>query len=270
MLKSFQSPFSKADFDIVEDETVCGVLCQHPSCWQSNLRRAKGFPHHMERKQAMKDIKLDLPTVKMYNMLEDYGESESDKYPAKHGGKPLHERISMVPDLNKPIRTTSIKMTTTPQPSPKSIEMNRRALNKAQQESVIKLVEVQEVFEPKDLHSSWDATFIPKKYYVWVPGKKKKKERTGSADGSKGRQSVQFRDLTEHMIPRMIEEERQTSKKKRSRTPQSPSSHFRRVMSVSPRVFSTRVSDVDSVGVNELLSLPRDVFVQVLEHSKQR
>ncbi|KAL3871979.1 hypothetical protein ACJMK2_039950 [Sinanodonta woodiana] len=265
MLKSFQSPFSKADFNVVEDETVCGVLCQHPSCWQSNLRRAKGFPHHMERKQPMEDIELDLPTVKMYNMLEDYGESESDKYPAKHGGKPLHERSSTIPDLNKPIRTTSFKMTTTPQPSPKSVEIKR----KAQQKSVIKLVQVQEVYEPEDLHSSWDATFIPKKYYVWVPGKKKKKKRQGNVDISKGRQSVQFRDLTEHMIPPMIEEERQTSKKKRSRTPRSPTSYFRGVTSVSPRGFSTRVSDVDPAGVNELIRLPREVFVQVLEHSKE-
>ena len=37
-------------------------------------------------------------------------------------------------------------------------------------------VEVQEVFEIDDLRSNWYETFQAKKYYVWVPNEKKKKE----------------------------------------------------------------------------------------------
>ena len=37
-------------------------------------------------------------------------------------------------------------------------------------------VEVQEVFEIDDLRSNWYETFQAKKYYVWVPNEKKRKE----------------------------------------------------------------------------------------------
>ena len=33
----------------VEDETMCGPLCQHPSCWSSNNRKVKGIPRIARR-----------------------------------------------------------------------------------------------------------------------------------------------------------------------------------------------------------------------------
>ena len=49
-------------------------------------------------------LSTDLPTLKVYNMLGDYGESNKDLYPAKYGGKPQHERSVIFPDLQKSSR----------------------------------------------------------------------------------------------------------------------------------------------------------------------
>ena len=52
-------------------------------------------------------------------------------------------------------------------------------------------VEVQEVFEIDDLRSNWYETFQAKKYYVWVPNEKKRKEngrqqaQTGYVDSNR-------------------------------------------------------------------------------------
>lgn len=35
---------------------------------------------------------VDLPTLKVCNMLEDYGDDPRDLYPMKFAGKPQHER----------------------------------------------------------------------------------------------------------------------------------------------------------------------------------
>ena len=49
---------------------------------------------------------LDLPTVKVWNMLDDYGVDSGDKYPAKYGGKPQHERSNLM--LTNPVRTNRL------------------------------------------------------------------------------------------------------------------------------------------------------------------
>lgn len=40
-----RSPWSLADWGppIPEKDTSCAPLCQHPPCWQSNLRKLKGI-----------------------------------------------------------------------------------------------------------------------------------------------------------------------------------------------------------------------------------
>lgn len=49
---------------------------------------------------------LDLPTLKVCNMLDDYGDDPRDLYPAKFAGKPQHVRSSVnimhVPTSRKP------------------------------------------------------------------------------------------------------------------------------------------------------------------------
>ena len=33
------------------------------------------------------------------------------------------------------------------------------------------------MFDPEDLRGTWDDTFVPKSYYVWVPNTKKKRRK---------------------------------------------------------------------------------------------
>lgn len=62
------------------------------------------------------------------------------------------------------------------------------------------ILQVQEVFDPEDLQATWDATFLPKKYYVWVPNKKKKRrKKTGTilqVDGYEKTEMLSEIDIT--------------------------------------------------------------------------
>ena len=49
----------------------------------------------------------DLPTVKVCNMLEDYGEDPLDRFPAKYDGKPEHVRNNNMPNLKATVSRTS-------------------------------------------------------------------------------------------------------------------------------------------------------------------
>ena len=33
--------------EIMEEETLCGPLCQHPTCWTSARRKARNIPHRV-------------------------------------------------------------------------------------------------------------------------------------------------------------------------------------------------------------------------------
>ncbi|XP_045192778.2 uncharacterized protein LOC123549036 isoform X5 [Mercenaria mercenaria] len=285
------------------DETNCGPLCQHPSCWQSNVRQEKGFPKLRARPRTPPDIELDLPTLKVCNMLDDYGEDKRDLFPSRYGGKPAHDRNELYSTFEKPVRTQSIKVTRAPQTSPKS------GTNSEPPVSKFKVVEVQEVFDPEDLSRTWDDTFIPKSYYVWVPNMKKKRRRKMAKNQEespmtklKGKGSVKFKDMTEDMVPKEIENSRITArfeewpvlKKKRAsarspimpqysmspRTTQGSSKMefdhegYRRSGQISVPIPS-RVSGWRTPGnmvflsISELLDLPRDVLVQVLENTRQ-
>ena len=47
--------------------------------------------------------------MKVWNLLDDYGEDPNDKYPAKYAGKPQHERSNlMLTDLKHPVRTNRL------------------------------------------------------------------------------------------------------------------------------------------------------------------
>ncbi|KAL4218691.1 hypothetical protein ACF0H5_021279 [Mactra antiquata] len=285
------------------DETNCGPLCQHPSCWQSNTRQDKGFPKLRTRPPTPPDIELDLPTLKVCNMLDDYGEDSRDLFPSKFGGKPAHERIDRYGMLQQPIRTQSIKVTRAPQTSPKSNTTNGVPVAAP---SKFKVVEVQEVFDPEDLRGTWDDTFVPKSYYVWVPNSKKKRrrrkqEKLAQESGMtklKGKGSVKFKDMTEDMVPKDIENSRITARKKRSGAKSPPSMNHGYLMSPRTTRGSSRM-DFDQEGyepfvsreisisipsrisgwrtpghvvqssISELLDLPRDVLIQVLQNTRQ-
>lgn len=46
-------------------------------------------------------ICLGLPTQKVVNLLEDYGDDPSDRYPSRWGGRAVHERASSMVNLTR-------------------------------------------------------------------------------------------------------------------------------------------------------------------------
>ncbi|XP_052789596.1 uncharacterized protein LOC128224033 isoform X4 [Mya arenaria] len=304
------------------DETSCGPMCQHPACWQSNIRQDKGFPRMKPCLRSPPDIELDLPTMKVYNMLGDYGNDNRDLYPAQFSGKPAHERQDMLHSMQKPIRDQSIKVTRAPQPSPKSGSIQT-------QQSRFKVVEVQEVFDPEDLQGTWDDTFVPKSYFMWVPNQKKKRQKKHWLAQSDSKSVVKskagIKDLTESMVPKELEHARLTARddfpvmkpkptigplneNHRYQAYNSPRSRKKRALK-SPRPYTmtprtamasskmefdqeglrtqtqskgrisvpvpSRLSGWVTPGrniylsISELLDLPRDILVQVLENTRQ-
>ncbi|XP_062621724.1 uncharacterized protein LOC134283288 isoform X3 [Saccostrea cucullata] len=265
-----RSPWSFADWGppIPEKDASCAPLCQHPPCWQSNLRKLKGIKDLPPAIPPKEEIETDLPTLKVCNMLEEYGDDPRDLFPVKFAGKPQHERSN----LNKLPGPKSSKASSLKVPSPPiHTPVSEKKIKSAPQGKPVQLVEVQEVFEPEDLKCSWDDTFLPKKFYVWVPNPKRKQKQEKSAsigEIAKGSpQKVLVRDITEDMIPRSIEYENTTKMRRRITSPAS--SRYRTPYSRSAAGMRSGPQLYGSSGIEELLDLPRDILVRVLDHARQ-
>ncbi|XP_076455185.1 uncharacterized protein LOC143289868 isoform X3 [Babylonia areolata] len=189
-----------------EDETSCGPLCQHPACWHSKRRQERGVSR-VKSKESEKEEEEEsrLPTMSYYNMLDDYGESPKDRYPARFGGRAPHERSSSMRNISQPLRSAaSFGMTPAPYATPVSPD-------KASRSSVqpgLRVVEVQEVFDASDLNSRWDETFITKQFLVWVPNPNRSSSKkpllaiTDREEGSKAvPKTLKPKDMTETMVP---------------------------------------------------------------------
>ncbi|XP_021376160.1 uncharacterized protein LOC110464964 isoform X3 [Mizuhopecten yessoensis] len=273
-----------------EDETACGPLCQHPACWQSTNRRVKNIPRRLEKLPPPEDIETDLPTVKVCNMLSDYGEDTRDHYPMHHTNQPSNTRATSVPNLpsqltkTRPYQSTGLRLTA-PASTPVNNNMESRSKQQLNRRN-LKLVEVQEVFDLEDLNSTWDDTFIAKQYYVWVPnpkGKTPRSEKSGDHQSSisqmNASKKVLVKDMTEDMIPRHYEYERYMQarsadswpvlKKKRAVTSPTYSMYNRRTpySSIGNSAHDRTAFETD--GIDDLLDLPRDILVKVLDHAKQ-
>ncbi|XP_033758194.1 uncharacterized protein LOC117340541 [Pecten maximus] len=293
-----------------EDETACGPLCQHPACWQSTNRRVKNIPRKLEKLPPREEIETDLPTVKVCNMLSDYGEDSGDHYPMYHTNQPNNVRATSVPNLpsqmtkTRPYQSTGLRLTA-PASTPVIHNMDPRSKQQRQQDQMnrrnLKYVEVQEVFDLEDLNSTWDDTFIAKQYYVWVPNGKgrtprseKSADQQSSISQMNASRKVLVKDMTEDMIPRHYEYERYMQarspsvradswpvlKKKRAVTSPTYSMYNRRTpySSIGNSAHgrtAARYRWVGTIGgcayfrIDDLLDLPRDILVKVLDHAKQ-
>lgn len=272
--------------DFVEDETMCGPLCQHPSCWNSNNRRIKGIPHIAHRLPPSDSIETDLPTVKVYNMLEDYGDDEGDLFPTKHKGKAAHHRkhsLPLVKDQMTKTNSSGFKLKA-PAGTPRS--MDTKELENVTSKKQMKIVEVQEVFDVKDLNSTWDNTFVPKQCLVWVPNPNYRRKVTEDQMASinqlsKGtKPKLLLKDLTGDILPADLDYDQMSfSKRRRGRSP-PPSSRRMTPYSRSagnfssgggrrpPFIFDMQGNVVSTSELDELLELPRDVLVHVLDNAK--
>ncbi|XP_074655091.1 uncharacterized protein LOC141908785 isoform X2 [Tubulanus polymorphus] len=259
------------------DETTCAPLCQHPSCWSSNRRMQKGFPR-MTQSQADSDSEEEgLPTMKVYNMLDDYGSDSRDKYPS------LLKNIqsTSLPSLSH-LRAAQGRLgTDAPYTTPATLsQASKSAFRSVTQESielpekrvlppqVLKQIEVHEFFDLDDLQKSWKDTFASSKYYVWVPSPYKKKkpiDRSLTVEQmSRAPAPLRACDVTEIMVPLEIETERKSQRR-------HPFLRSHRRMLWSPTLVNSGTSlniqatqEGDETYVN-LLDLPRDVLRAVLD-----
>ncbi|XP_076093014.1 uncharacterized protein LOC143064229 isoform X4 [Mytilus galloprovincialis] len=272
--------------EFMEDETTCGPLCQHPSCWSSSNRKIKGIPHYAPRIPSPDSIETDLPTVKVYNMLGEYGDDEKDLYPAKHYGKPAHTRKSSLP-LVKDGMTKSASSGFKPKApagTPISVDTKSRTVKKP-----VKVVEVQEVFDVDDLNSTWDNAFVPKQCLVWVPNPNYKRKVTQDqmasinqlSQGSKPK--LLLKDITGDMLPTDLDYDQMSFTRKEShysfisdrRRGRSPPPSSRMITPYSRGTLNYRSQGgrrpqfiFDMEGLDELLELPREILIQVLDNAK--
>ncbi|XP_050410819.1 uncharacterized protein LOC126825266 isoform X2 [Patella vulgata] len=257
------------------DETSCGAFCQHPACWQSNQRREKGFPLKTDEEFTQRKpvtAGTSLPELVVYNLIEDYGEDSRDRFPAKHSGHSSEQRPEQrhepFPALTFPTKALG-HLASSPLPTPESVVKPAKKKSPPK----MKVVEVQELFDVEDLESRWDETFITKQCYVWVPSPNRKPppepdtELKMITDGTKsGSQLIRTKDVTEQCVPEELEREREELRMKRQSTRcRSPISRGRNTGKSSS--YPHR-SAFDSDGINDLLSLPRDLLMQVLDHLK--
>jgi hypothetical protein len=72
----------------------------------------------------------ELPTQKYYNILEDYGESPADRYPARYQGRPMHERSASFKKLSQPMRSESFSVTSAPFVTPLTLSPDKAPGNR--------------------------------------------------------------------------------------------------------------------------------------------
>lgn len=126
-------------------EASCGMqICQHPSCWATNRQAARGLlPAQPESRslnqyscgtkteEEIENILEGLPTVTIFNMLDDYGYDEADithnpngvaacsrKYKLTKPAK-LQEGVQFIPKLTlKSLASQSVEDVTAPANTP--------------------------------------------------------------------------------------------------------------------------------------------------------
>ncbi|XP_067660842.1 serine/arginine repetitive matrix protein 1-like isoform X2 [Haliotis asinina] len=264
-----------AQAHLVIDETSCGPMCQHPACWESNQRQEKGFPKRREEQPSTPGKDLELPTQTIYNILEDFGDDPRDRFPAKYSGRQAHERVtSSLPSLPKSIAQACLKSC---DPTPAITSKSHECLE-SQKKSRLRVVEVQEVFDVEDLNNKWDETFLTRQYYVWVPNPKKAGHKQKTFDPldnmsisklSGQPQPIPSKDVTEQLIPEQMEREREEARVKKYASAHSGGSRgtgFSRGGTGNQR---TARPYVDADSLKELLELPREILMSVLEHAKE-
>ncbi|CAC5372683.1 unnamed protein product [Mytilus coruscus] len=281
--------------EFLEDETTCGPLCQHPSCWSSSNRKIKGIPHYAPRIPSPDSIETDLPTVKVYNMLGEYGDDEKDLYPAKYYGKAAHTRKSSLPVVKEGITKSASSGFKPKAPAGTPISIDTKNRTDIAAKKPVKVVEVQEVFDVDDLNSTWDNAFVPKQCLVWVPNPNYKRKVTQDqmasinqlSKGSKPK--ILLKDITGDMLPTDLDYDQMSFSRKEShysfisdrRRGRSPPPSSRRITPYSrgtlnftsqggrrPQFIFDMEGNPVYAELDELLELPREILIQVLDNAK--
>ncbi|XP_033099150.1 uncharacterized protein LOC117102832 isoform X2 [Anneissia japonica] len=247
------------------DETACGPLCQHPLCWASNRRVERGLPRLVDTgKKNSETYSDDLPTLKIVDMFGGLPEAHN---PGRSSSAPLLANVSC--------GTTPVKSPLTPTVSP-AVNLSA-SFSKGKKQPLkpppLKKIEVHEIVDwPED----WSDNFVGSHFYLWCsrndPSKRKGQmdtkfiQSTGCLSSSHP-DHVHIKDVTEDMLPSSMKtrDKKQKTKKHASyRTPTGgrPYTHPSRGQVPRSYVKSPREDEI-----SQLLSLPREVLLQVIEHA---
>ncbi|CAH1786881.1 unnamed protein product [Owenia fusiformis] len=263
------------------DETCCQALCQHPSCWESNLRQLKGFPRKLKKIPQPKILDDALPKQSVCNLLDDYGPSENDRYPSLWEGDGLeHKRAQSLPGLHSSAVDSFRNIVKCPNATPVTatpVQSHSRMLQLVAPliPPRINKVEVQELFDVSDLQQDWNETFVGKQYYVWVPKATDKSTTPRQPEATQsvsiqqlsgGPKKLNMKDTTDQMIPKSIRKAKPT--KQRERTSKSPTGgQPYKLDNIRKKKGKKRDSNMEEFI--DLLKLPREVLIRILDEAEK-
>ncbi|XP_077986606.1 uncharacterized protein LOC144440983 isoform X2 [Glandiceps talaboti] len=276
------------------DETSCNGFCQHPACWASERRLVKHIPRVLSPVGLPKkkdspgsdddDDDFGLPSLKVVNMLDDYGLDSRDRYPSPDMSSLHHIRSSSlpsIPHIDSMVLPNPPPPTTSPSSNSAHSHEDQRLIHSAphvlKPVPPIKKVEVHEVFDWEDLKKDWTDTFVASKYYVWCPSQKylqrKTKERELKKRSAKDPRQLKTKNISGDLLPFELQKHSKRTKKSR-RLHKMPSSGPRegKRSQQQQQIQMVEIGPVENIepdGLNELLSLPRDILIEVLQHTKQ-
>ncbi|KAJ7383338.1 hypothetical protein OS493_028886 [Desmophyllum pertusum] len=193
---------------------------------------------------------------------------------------------SLSPDLSQRQSSSCTPTVRVPRPSPVSPTMltdyQKRMLWKKSLQAVpepvdvdcekgkTSVVGVHELYENDELLQDWKDVYITSAYLIWCQSNKRKKRKaksTGSITNRKDPRRIAFKDVTEDMIPAVMEKTKpKRPEPRRSPTvglPYSPS----RASSLHRRVHIQHL-DLSKYGLEDFGDFPKSVIAGILQHLK--
>lgn len=300
------------DANVRVDETSCGPFCQHPYCWYSNRRVERGLPQtqSLDKENFAAENSEELPTMKVLNLLGEYGFDPGDRYQThqqlprttrrssneedqqgrSHSAPIVRQLIDQPPQVVPPQKTSPKTPYQTPVQSrggpqkvtPASSKLARHTNKSAPARAApfsyqelgnrIKKVDMRDALEIGGLRHQGP---IPAgKIYVWCPSSSKGQDnQPSSSQDALPKAKVHPKDVTADMLPETLAANHSNSKrvKKKAASHQTPTGgrpYTHPARSPPPLTRRTLPQDYDE-GIAQLLQLPREVLLEILEHTKE-
>lgn len=226
-------------------ETCKDQLCQHPECWQTNVRRVREavrqrngiyrkeepFTYDQPRRMQsapkeetfLRDINesLSLPTLKVIDLASNLTTpySNGDQLPADKHNSPYCFTTAPTPVRMKPDHPFGIHAPHTTPVSPSIPEVKKKWKEKIHcargVDEKANNISFHEIYDYEEVYQDWQETFISSPYLVWCPSKKKReKRRSRASSATTDFRTGGFKNIFEHVLPQPAEDIR-------TRTPRS-------------------------------------------------
>ncbi|XP_028394932.1 uncharacterized protein LOC114519074 isoform X2 [Dendronephthya gigantea] len=234
-------------------ETCRDQLCQHPECWQSNVRRVReavrkrnnilqeddvsnpSSERFDDMRQHLKDNQsYSLPTLKIIDMSKDLiTPNNSGNQGQIFGNQAEQEKQHMlncaVHQLTRPACQSSLRAqaphTTPISPSLpekhistdwKEILNDNMDLADNPTDETMAKINFHEIYDYNEVCQGWQDMFISTAYLVWCPAKRKRRKKVTRASSAVSEKRKGFKNPIEDMLPLPTEDRKkkpQTSSK---------------------------------------------------------